>query len=83
MSFGMISYVREKQHQRKDCFIPAWVPKASGPLRPDCDTPRLAGASKEFPPSVADFRMRIWQILLGEEFCGLQDHYRYRATSFC
>ena len=30
MSFGMISYVREKQHERKDCFIPAWVPKASG-----------------------------------------------------
>jgi hypothetical protein len=30
MSFGMISYVREKQRERKDCFIPAWVPKASG-----------------------------------------------------
>ena len=30
MSFGMISYVRGKQHERKDCFFPAWVPKASG-----------------------------------------------------
>jgi hypothetical protein len=30
MSFGLISYGLEKQHERKDCFIPAWVLRASG-----------------------------------------------------
>ena len=58
MSFGMISYVREKQHERKDCFILAWVPKATEP-RPDCDTTPSAGASKEFHLRTG-VRMRLW-----------------------
>ena len=80
MSFGMISYVREKQHERKDCFIPAWVPKANdgcGQIVTQRDRPARL---KEF--QLLDGRSHANLVNIEEEFYGLQDHHRCRATSF-
>jgi hypothetical protein len=81
MSFGMISHVHEKQHERKDCFIPAWVPKATGHCG-QIVTQRDRPARLKNLNVWTGVRMRIWQILLDEEFCGLLDHDRCRAMSF-
>jgi hypothetical protein len=70
MSFGMISYVREKQHERKDCFIPAWVPKASGGGGQIVTQRDRAARLKEF--QLLDGRSHATLVNTEEGFCGLQ-----------
>jgi len=70
MSFGMISYVREKQHERKDCFIPAWVPKASGGCGQIVTQRDRAARLKEF--QLLDGRSHATLVNIEEGFCGRQ-----------
>jgi hypothetical protein len=80
MSFGMISYVRENQHESKDCFIPARVPKASGGCGQIVTQRHRPARLKNF--HLPDGRSHATLVNIEEGFCGLQDHHRYRATSF-
>jgi len=81
MSFGMISYVREKQLERKDCFIPAWVPKASGSCGQIVTQRDRAAHLKEF--QLLDGRSHATLVNIEEGFCGLQGSSPIPSNEFC